>query len=76
MSQSRHWWCSQLISGRGHPAPPFAPILPRRLAPGIPGSGTLLFILPPHHALAVGSPHGFCLLSLLSVGGGVKLRVT
>lgn len=71
LSQSCHWWCSQLISGPGHPAPPFAPVL-RRLAPGIPGGCALLLILPPHHTLAVSRPHGFCLLSLLSEGCKIK----
>lgn len=66
-----HRRCSQLISSPDHPTPPSAPVL-RRLAPGIPGSRALLFILSLHHALAVSSPHGFCLFSLLSDGCKVE----
>lgn len=72
LSPSGHLWPSQLISGPGHPAPPFAAPVLRRLAAGIPGGRALLLILRLHHALAVGSPHGFCLLSLLSEGGKGK----
>lgn len=68
LSPSGHLWPSQLISGPGHPAPPFAAPVLRCLAAGIPGDRALLLILRLHHALAVGSPHGFCLLSLLSEG--------
>lgn len=66
-SLSGSLWLSQLVSAPRHPASPFAPLL-WRLAPSIPGVGALRLVVFLHHALSVGRPHGFGLLSLLCGG--------